>query len=439
VSVGHDSERMVLAAILTTNSLLSEAEEFVRPEHFADDRHRAIFRAMQVLAEHDRPIDLITVRDELQTSIGIEKARGIAYLASLLDGTPMVTSLAHWANIVREKALRRAVIALGQRLVQSAGDESLATNVVIDSHSQQLNRILDAQAVGYSKHIAVVVKEAQAALDVFMQSGSGVTGVPTGLSDLDRLTSGFQPGTLNIVAARPSRGKTVFVMQVAIAAATAGFKGLCFSLEMPPDAVVLRSLLSDAEVDKWHDLKFAHDELRGRSLQKVAAAGGRMASLPLWFDPRESPTLTDIRTHCRKYQATHGLDFVVIDYLQRIPVDNKVDRHIGIGDIAQGLKSLSRQLKVPVIAACQLNRDAEETEPTLAHLGESGRIEKEADIVLMLHPEDVKTWQGAESPNVKLLVRKHRAGATDNLTVSFEKKYARFVQAGGISNWAGQL
>lgn len=427
MNITQDAERMVLAAVLTNNALLSEAEEKLRPEHFADERNRTIFRAMQALAEHDRPIDELSIRDELQTSEALQRAGGLAYLSVLDEGVPKITNLEHWAEIVRGKALRRAVLALGQRLVENASDPGMATNIVIDTHAQQLNRILEAQDSGYSKHVAAVVKEAHASLDAFLKS-SGITGVPTGLTDLDRLTGGFQPGTLNIIAARPARGKTVLVMQMAVAAATAGFKGICFSLEMPPEAVVQRAILADAEVDKWDDLKYATRETADRSWGRILTASGRLSGLPLWFDSRESPTLTQIRAHCRKYHATTGLDFVVIDYLQRIPVDPKVDRHIAIGDIAQSLKNLSRQLKIPVIAACQLNRDAEEKRPTMADLAESGRIEREADTVSFLHPEDLQGWTTQDFPQLHLFLDKHRAGPCDKLTLSFEKKYARFVQ-----------
>lgn len=435
MTTAYDAERTVLAAILTNNALLTEAEEKLKPEHFADERNRVIFRAMECLAEHDRPIDLLTLRDELQTSIGIEKAGGVPYMAGLLDGMPNFTALGHWADIVRGAALRRAVLMLGQRLVQQAGDVSLPTDQVIDSHAQQLNRLLDAQEAGYSRHIKAVVKEATAALDAFVSSGSGITGVPSGLPDLDRLTGGFQPGTLVIVAARPAKGKTVLVMQMAIAAATAGFKGVCFSLEMPPDAVVQRAILADAEVDKWDDLKYATTERADFSWGKIGKSTERLSGLPLWFDSRESPTLTQIRAHCRKYQVTTGLDFVVIDYLQRIPVDGKVERHIAIGDIAQSLKSLSRQLKVPIIAACQLSRDAEEKEPNMGDLAESGRIEREADIVSFLHPDDLQAWGTQDYPQVRFILAKHRAGPQDRLMLSFEKKYARFVPIGQNLNW----
>jgi replicative DNA helicase len=251
---------------------------------------------------------------------------------------------------------------------------------------------------------------------------------------LDNITNGLQPGALYVVAGRPSRGKSVLVTQLAAAAAFAGFPGLVFSLEMPPSSVVQRMWLAEAGINKF-DLKFKERE---GDWARMSAAAEKIGKLPLWFDKRESPTLTQIRAVCRKFKATVGIRFVVIDYLQRIPVDGKVDRHIAVGDIAQALKSLALNLQLPVVVACQLNRDAEEKRPTLRDLAESGRIEREADAILALHPKEPSKWYEATDPEVELVVLKMRDGATDILMLSFERKLTRFVPSGQVLNWTSQ-
>ena len=429
-----DAERTVLGAILVSNEALPEAESSLRAEHFADERHRTIWRAMLSLSERDIGIDTLTLRDQLQVSNELGKAGGISYVASLDDGVPKITNVTHWARQVRERALRRATLALGQRLVESAGDSSLGTDEVIDRHSQQLNRLLESHETANTQPIAEVLKEAKVRLDAFTQA-KGITGIPTSIPDLDNLTNGLQPGSLYIVAGRPSRGKSVLVTQLAAAAAIAGFTGLVFSLEMPPASVVQRMWLSEAGVNRF-DLKLYERE---EDWKRVGQAYGRLSGLPLWFDKRESPTLTQIRAVCRKFKATVNLRFVVIDYLQRIPVDGKVDRHIAVGDIAQSLKSLALALDLPVIVACQLNRDAEEKRPTLRDLAESGRIEREADAIFALHPKDPSSWYESRDPEVELVVLKLREGATDILNLVFERRLTRFVPAGTVTNWTGQL
>lgn len=427
-SVTVDAERMVLGAVLRDNALLPEAEVLLKPEHFSDDRHRTIYRAMLALSEHGRVVDELTLKDELHTTGALVRAGGIVYVSGLDEGLPRISSLDHWVAIVRAKALRRAILALGQRLVESSEDESLSTETVIDGHSQQLNRILDAQEAGNTQHIAQVLKDSYKNLERFLASKNGVTGVTCGFSDIDRLTSGWQPGTLNVIGARPSRGKTTMVMQMGVSAAKAGFKVVVFSLEMPPEAVTLRALLSEANVDKW-DMKHRSDH--EYDWQMIARAQTQLGDLPMWFDRRESPTVTQIRAVCRKFRATVGMDLLIIDHLQRVPVDPKTEsRFISIGDNVQAFKSLARALKVPVLLASQLRRDAEEKRPTLADLGESGRIEQEADIVAFLHPKE----SPADHPESEFIVAKHREGPLDDLVLSFEKQYARFVQTTD-TNW----
>lgn len=430
-----DAERTVLGAILVNNGALPEAESNLRAEHFADEKHRAIWRAMLSLSERDIGIDALTLRDQLQASGELGAAGGLTYLGGLDDGIPRITDVTHWSKLVRERALRRATLALGQRLVESASNPGLDTDEVIDRHSNALNRLLESHETANTQYIAEVLKEAKEKLDAFTQA-SGVTGIPTSIPEFDQLTNGLQPGSLTVVAARPSRGKSVLVTQLAAAASSAGFPGIVFSLEMPPASVVQRMWLADAGITKF-DLKLYERESDWAQMAKSYA---RLAGLPLWFDKRESPTLTQIRAVCRKFKATANLKFVVIDYLQRIPVDGKVDRHVAVGDIAQSLKSLAMALSVPVVVACQLNRDAEEKRPNMSDLAESGRIEREADAIVALHPANPESWyEQGKDPEVELIVLKNREGATDTIKLTFERKLTRFVPLGNASNWTGQL
>lgn len=429
-----NAERTVLGAILVNNQALPEAEANLRAEHFADEKHRTIWRAMLSLSERDIGIDALTLRDHLQNANELGLAGGLSYLGSLDEGVPRITDVSHWSKIVRERALRRATLALGQRLVESAVNPALDTDDVIDRHSQQLNRLLESHETANTQYIAEVLKEAQIKLDAYTQA-KGVTGVPTSIPDLDNLTNGLQPGSLTIIAARPSRGKSVLVTQLAAAASAAGFPGVVFSLEMPPSSVVQRMWLAEAGVNRF-DLK-AYE--RDTDWAKLGNAFNRLSTLPLWFDKRESPTLTQIRAVCRKFKATIGLKFAVIDYLQRIPVDGKVDRHVAVGDIAQSLKSLALSLNIPVIVACQLNRDAEEKRPNMADLAESGRIERECDLIAALHPAKPEEWyEQHKDPEVELIVLKNREGATDTLKLIFERRLTRFLPSGQITNWTGQ-
>jgi replicative DNA helicase len=302
----------------------------------------------------------------------------------------------------------------------AAWDESASVDAALDVHQQALVGLL-ARDGRNDVSIKAALKDANAALDKWLQSGDGVTGIPSSLPTLDRLTSGFQPGQLVVIAARPGCGKSVLCGQITITAATAGYAVRSYTLEMPPSDVVLRAWLSDADTTKW--------ECRQNATTvwpRVAKSYERLCKLPVTFDRRESPTVAEIRASAMRHQKSSKLDLVVVDYLQRVSYDDQIKEHIGVGRAAKALKSLARALEVPVICASQLTRATEHKPPTLSDLALSGKIENEADIVLALHPD--QDFKSKQFPNVQAYMLKHRTGACHTLSLSFEKKYARFIE-----------
>lgn len=418
------AERTILGAVLTNPELLPSVESAVRVEHFTSRPTETVYAAMLRLAQAGRSIDLVTLRSELEGCGQLETVGGASYLASLIDDVPRYSNVDAWTRIVRDKAKRRRAIALAENFVTAAESGNEGTDQIIDSLQAKLVQLLETGERRTVK-MADVLKGAMDELDNFANALDSVTGIPCGLIDVDKLLGGWKKGALYIVAARPSRGKSAFCAQSAAYAAYKGFKVLVFSMEMEPYQLASRMLLSEAEVDRWDLRKSAKSEY---AWKKVGQAFEKLQGLPLWFDPRESPDLSAVRASVRQQRASAGVDLVVVDYLQRMAFDPKQDRWLAVGDAAKGLKSLARQLQVPVIAACQLTGEAEEKRPTLAMLGQAQSIiSAEADVIGFLSPADLGAWRTQPYPQIDLIVDKHRNGPCMPIPLSFERSTTRFV------------
>lgn len=419
--VNVEAERTVLGAVLVDNGAMPAAANKLIPEWFGQAAHVAIFRAMLALFERSDPIDLVTLRTELGERL--ESVGGTAYLAGLVDGMPRITSISAWADIVLERAKRRAARQLGRLLEAAAEDETQETAALIEAHQAAVSRLMDAGNTGV-RSLAQVLPDTLRDLEAFVDAPEGLTGLPTDLPDLDRLSGGLRPGTLTVVGGLPGRGKSVLCKQLAVSAARRGAKVLFLGMEMEPRDIAQRMLLAEAEVDKW-DLR-VHGDF---NWPKVLRAKERLAPLPIMFDPRETPTLGQIRATAKQIKATKGLDLLIVDYLQRCALPANVEQWQAVGEIAKGLKSLSRALSIPVLAACQLRADAEGRVPNMSDFAQARQvIQAEADLITILHPEDGENWRDHDFPAFRLIVPKHRHGATSTgLMLCFEKATSRFL------------
>jgi replicative DNA helicase len=419
----HEAERTLLGAIIVDNEALPKVAGLLSPKHFGLESHRILYEAMLALFERSDPIDLVTLKNELGTDL--ERAGGPAFIAMLIDGVPRITNPEHWARVVLEKARRRAAVVLAQRLLDDARSDEVETDTLLDQHQAALARLQEVSGASVQS-LAQLLPESLRELETALNAPQGITGVPTGIAELDKLTAGLRRGSLFVLAARPARGKSSLCTQIAMHAASTGKRVLTFSMEMPPVEVAGRMLLQDAGLDRWG----LRNDRSGDGWEKVARAVSRLGALPIRFDRRESPTLGQIRASCRQEQAAGGLDLVVVDYLQRCTVNAKLEQWLAVGEIAKGLKSLARALNVPVLAACQLSAEAEEKRPTLAHLAQSRQIiGAEADLIAFLHPEQPENWNVEDCPRVSLIVGKHRHGATGSIPLWFQKKSTRFISA----------
>ena len=414
-----EAERTLLGAVLANPELFDQVVAAVTAPQFSRDAHRRIFGAMAALDERGDPIDLVTLKAELQRESALEAVGGSVYLAGLVDGLPRITSVDHWAQLVADASRRRALIRIGQELVQESHEGTLTTAEIAEKLRTRMDRVLSANSE--LLQMPTVVKEALADLET-SAAAKGMTGVSWGLRDLDRVTSGLQPGQLVVVGARTSMGKTALAGQVELTAARDHGRVVGFSLEMPPRAVVQRLLLQDGGVPRWR--LHAGGDVGQEAWHRVTSAAGRLAGLPIDWDKSEAPTLAQIRARAKAAAARGDLALVCVDYFQRIRTESRPERWAALGQVARGLKSLALELNIPVLLPAQLNRDAETRRPCLADLRECGDLEQEADVVLLLHRDRDCAEQVV--PTI-VDVAKNRNGPTERVTVGFHKAVFSFV------------
>lgn len=419
----HDeAEKATLGGLVVKPELVATVADKLTPKHFYRNANRVIYEAILSLYGRGEQIDLVTVKYEIGAAL--EEIGGAVYLGSLVDGIPHYSSVDHWVGLILREAQRRAAVNLGRRLADRALEDGADPGAVLSEHSALVQKAAEIAGGGPITTMRDATMRAIRNLDEFVKTPSGVIGIPTGFPKLDRISRGMRNGTLWIIGGRPGRGKSSLLGQIALTAAKAGKRVLMFAMEMPDEDVAERMLLGEAGADPWE----LRQDTDGSEWAKLARVVPGLAALPIKFDSRETPTIEQIRATARQEHA-RGLDLVVVDYLQRLTVDAKVDRWLAIGMAAQGLKSLSRALRIPVIAACQLTANSEEDRPTMAHLAQARQIiAAEADLIAFLHPMDLEGWKTQDFPAMHLYVDKQRKGPTAEILLSFDKARSWFAE-----------
>ncbi len=436
-----DAERSVLGAILLRNEAFNEAAEVIDGDDFYREAHRRIFNKMVALSERNEPIDLVTLREELSKASELDEVGGAAYIAKLVDGVPRSTNVSHYANIVKEKSTRRALIAQANQIVESAYDGDLDTDEVMDDAERRIFAVADKRIRSGFVPLSDLVRDSFATIEKLQAHKGLVTGVPTGFTELDEMTSGLQPGDLVIVAARPSMGKTSFTLNIAQHCGTHHEKPMTvgfFSLEMSKEQLFMRLLTSEARLDA-HRLRSGF--LSTDDYGKLVHAIGRLEQARIFIDDTASIGVLEMRAKARRLQAEHGLDLLIIDYLQLMSGRGRFDnRQQEIASISRSLKGLAKELRCPLIALSQLSRAPEarsDHRPQLSDLRESGSIEQDADLVMFIfRPSVYEKDKTPETENVaEIIIAKQRNGPIGTCTLAFLNQYTRFenIAAGDYS------
>ncbi|MBI4466685.1 MAG: replicative DNA helicase [Acidobacteria bacterium] len=428
-----DAERSVLGAILLDNQAFHPVIEILEPADFFLDGHRRIFARMIKLSEETHAIDLVTLHEELDRAGELEAAGGSAYLSSLVDGVPKVSNVEHYARIVKEKALLRNLIHASNNIITQAYEAEEEADEVLDRAEHAIFSLAEERVKAGLLSLKEIAKATLPRLDEVFERRQHITGLATGFTDFDNLTSGLQPADLIVLAARPAMGKTALALNIAEHAAMQLSKPVAiFSLEMAREALLFRLLCAEARVDSH---KFRSGFLSREEMGKMTIALGRLAEAPIFIDDTPVLTVLEMRAKCRRLQAEHGLGLVVVDYLQLMSGRGRFEnRTQEISSISRGLKALAKEVHVPLVAVSQLSRAPEQRggdhRPQLSDLRESGSIEQDADVVAFIfRPEmyrDPESVTEEERGRAELIVSKQRNGPTGKIHLAFLREFTRF-------------
>ncbi len=424
-----EAERSVLGAVLIHNEAFNYAIELIDANDFFRDAHRRIFEKMIALGERSQAIDLVTLKEALAQTGELDEVGGPAYIASLVDGVPRSTNVEHYARIVKEKSTLRALIHASNGIAQRAWEAEEEPNIILDEAERLIFQIAEDRAREGFVSMRKIVDESLPKIEQLFEHKQLITGVASGFADLDSVTRGLQPSDLIIVAARPSMGKTSLVLNIAEHAAlehgaTVGF----FSLEMSKESLFIRLLTSVAQIDAQR-LQTGH--VGQREYDRLSTAIGRLSEAPIYIDDSPGLGVLEMRAKARRLAAEHGLKLLVVDYLQLMTGRGRFEnRTLELAAISRGLKSLAKELSVPVLALSQLSRAPEarsDHRPLLSDLRESGALEQDADVVLMIYrPEMYPDCKEEEKGVAELIIAKQRNGPTGTVNLAFIREHTRF-------------
>jgi replicative DNA helicase len=422
-----EAERSILGAILLDNALCNQAIELLRREELFLDSHRRIYEKMIALTERGVAVDLVTLADELKRAGEFEQVGGATYIASLIDGLPRTDNIEHYARLVKSKAMLRRLITASNQIIANCFAEEEDAETLVDQAEQMIFQIAEDRIRQGFRYIGEVAQRRLEQIEQMAGRPEMITGVPTGFTDFDQMTSGLQVQDLVIIAARPSQGKTALALNIAQYAAKNGHVVGIFSLEMSAEQLVSRLLCSEARVDA-HRLRTGY--LNREEWAKLADALRRLMETQIFIDDTAAQSVMEMRAKSRRLKAEHGLDLLIIDYIQLMSGRGRIEsRQQEVSQISRELKGLAKELKVPVIALSQLSRAPElrsEHKPQLSDLRESGSLEQDADVVCFIYREEVYNPSEENRGLAELIVGKQRNGPTGSVQLAFLKEFTRF-------------
>jgi replicative DNA helicase len=435
-----EAEVSVLGAALLSRTAASEADELLRADDFYRNAHRLVFEGIQALLASGEPIDTVTLTDWLARQDRLDEVGGAAAIHDLTVAVPTAANAAYYARIVHDRALLRRLIEAGTQVARLGYEATDDAATIVDRAETIVFEV--AQTRGGTEYAVLgeLLNESFEQIERLAERGSEVTGLATGFDDLDRLTAGLQPQNLIILAARPAMGKSSLVLGISqFVAVKLGRPAIMFSLEMSKLEIVNRLLSSEARIDSS---RLRTGRLEDADWRKLGDALGTLSEAPLFIDDTPSISLMEIRAKCRRLKQRHGLDLVIVDYLQLMQSHRRVDsRQQEVAEISRGLKMLAKELDVPVIALSQLSRQPEsrtDKRPQLADLRESGSIEQDADIVGFIYRDEVYDEDSPDKGIAELIVAKHRNGATGVVKLAFLSHLTKFANlARGASGGTG--
>lgn len=427
-----EAEQSILGGLMLSQDAFDLIADKIDALDFYSPAHQKIFSAIRDLQTKGKPVDLVTVTDQLQTRSEFDAVGGYVYLAQLLEKTISSANIGTYARIIKEKALLRKLISTSTKIIDRAYDGNEDVQTLVDIAEGEILKVSDTSLHEGLVDSMQIVKDSIKKIEDLYQRKEEITGIPTGFSQLDRMTSGFHPGQLVVIAARPSMGKSAFSINLAAHAAMKAKKCVAFfSLEMSKEDVMVRLLASEARV---HMGSLRNGRLQDADWPRLIAAAGAISESKLYVDDSPGISPHEVRARARRLKSRGELDMIVIDYLQFMQLkQQRESRAVEVSEISRQLKSIAKELQIPVIALAQLNRAVEgrtDRRPMLSDLRESGSIEQDADIIMMLFREEYYDKEDPEKKGKSLvIVGKQRNGETGDVALHFEGQFQRFRDA----------
>jgi len=432
----HDiaAEQCVLGGMMLSKDAISDVLEVIKPADHYRPAHQIVHEIILDLYGKGEPADAVTVAAELTKRGDIGKVGGAPYLHTLIASVPTAANAGYYARIVRERAILRRLVEVGTRIVQLgyAGDGD--ADELVDRAQAEVYGVTERRVSDDFLPLSEIMPDALVEIEAIGSRGGTMTGVPTGFADLDALTNGLHPGQMVVIAARPALGKSTMALDLARAASIKhGQASVIFSLEMSRNEITMRLLSAEARV-ALHSMRTG--QMSEDDWTRLARRMSEVANAPMFIDDSPNMSMMEIRAKCRRLKQQHDLKLVIIDYLQLMTSPKRVEnRQQEVSELSRSLKLLAKELDVPVIAVAQLNRGPEQRtdkRPMLSDLRESGSIEQDADVVILLHREDAYERESPRAGEADFIVAKHRNGPTTTVTVAFQGHYSRFVDMARI-------
>lgn len=425
-----EAEQSVVGSMIMDQDAVITAIEIVRGEDFYGNQYRVLFEAMSELYKEGKPVDLVTLQEKLKEKDVPAELSSIDFIREVVSGVPTSANVKHYANIVKDKAMLRALIKANEEIAGMCYLGKDSVDDIMNITEKKIFNMMQNRGGGDYVPIEQIVINAIEKIDAAAKSGGSITGIPTGFIDLDTQTAGMQPSDLVLIAARPSMGKTAFVLNLAQhMAVRKGVTTAIFSLEMSKEQLVNRMLALESLVDAQ---SLRTGNLEDSDWEKLIESAESIGKSPLIIDDTPSISISELRSKCRKYKMEHNLGVVIIDYLQLMTAGGKSsdNRQQEISDISRSLKALARELNVPVLALSQLSRAVEQRQdhrPMLSDLRESGAIEQDADVVMFLYRDDYYNKETDRKDIAEVIVAKQRNGPIGTIELIWQPKYTRFV------------
>lgn len=422
-----EAEQSVLGSMIIDKTSIAQAVEVLRSEDFYRDVHKVIFQAILELYQKDAPVDMITLIEHLRSIEKLENSGGITYITEISNSVPSTANLQSYIKIVEDKSMLRKLIRSSTEIIENSYNKQDNVEEVLDFAEKKIFDIAEKRTTSDFESISSVLERGFLEIERLFNNKGDITGVPTGFPELDSKTSGFQSGDMVLIAARPSMGKTTFALNIAQYASLRANKSVViFSLEMSKEQLGYKLLCAEANVDM---LKLRTGNLEDQDWENIARASGPLAASKIYIDDTPGITVMEMRSKCRRIKIEHGIDMIIIDYLQLMSGSGSESRQQEVSEISRSIKALAKEMKCPIIALSQLSRAPEQRadhRPMLSDLRESGSIEQDADIVMFLYRDEYYNKETEEKNIAECIISKQRNGPVGTVKLAWLGQYSKF-------------